>query len=138
MKGPRVSGLWLDSWGGNAKALFRPSLYTRHFPPFLPCGTMFPQKFVFAGHVAASQKLDTRASNKSRRYSGLEVHAITIRARALKHVLSDAFDNSSGDTWTHEEALIFIGRVKQAEGVGRVLRSWGDTWTHHERPIYIE
>ena len=38
MKGPRVSGPWLDSWGGNANALRCPSLYRRDFPFFLPCG----------------------------------------------------------------------------------------------------
>ena len=42
MKGPGVSGPWLDSWGGNANALRRPSLYMRGSPIFLPCGTMFP------------------------------------------------------------------------------------------------
>ena len=40
--GPRVSGPRLDSWGGKANALFRPTLYTRQIPSFPPCGTMFP------------------------------------------------------------------------------------------------
>ena len=59
------------------------------------------------------------------------------QSSALKHVLCDAFDNSPGDTWTHEEAPIFIGREKQAEGMGRIVRSWEDMWTHQERPILI-
>ena len=42
MKGPRVSGPWLEYWGGNTNELFRPRLYTHLFPPFSPCGTMFP------------------------------------------------------------------------------------------------
>ena len=60
----------------------------RYSSLFLPCGTMFPRKFFFAGHVATSQALDTRASNESGRYGWLDVHAITIRARALNHVLT--------------------------------------------------
>ena len=40
-EGPRVSGPWLDSWGGNARALFYPMLYTQVFCLFLPCGTLF-------------------------------------------------------------------------------------------------
>ena len=32
----------LEYWGGNAKALFRLTFYTCHFPLFSPCGTMFP------------------------------------------------------------------------------------------------
>ena len=39
--GPQVSGPRLDSWGGNANALFRPTFYTYHFLSFSPCGTMF-------------------------------------------------------------------------------------------------
>ena len=38
-----------------------------------------------------------------------------------KGVLSDGFDDLLGDAWTHRERLIFIGQVKQAEGVGHVL-----------------
>ena len=42
VKGPWVSGPWLDNWGGNANALRRPTLYTHHFSQFFPYGTMFP------------------------------------------------------------------------------------------------
>ena len=42
MKRPWVSGLWLDCWGSNARALFRPTLYTRQALQFSLCGTMFP------------------------------------------------------------------------------------------------
>ena len=45
MKGPRVRGPWLDSWGGNANAFVRPTFHTHHFHLFLPCGTMFPWNF---------------------------------------------------------------------------------------------
>ena len=41
-----------------------------------------------------------------------------------KGILSDAFENLLGDTWTHQERPIFIGRAKQAEGVGCVSQSW--------------
>ena len=52
LEGPQVSGPWLGVWGGNAIAFSRPTFYTRDSLPFLPCGTMFPWKFSFAGHVA--------------------------------------------------------------------------------------
>ena len=42
MKGPRVSGPWLEYWGGNTIVLNRPTLYTDGFPFLSPCGTMFP------------------------------------------------------------------------------------------------
>ena len=63
VKGPRVSGPWLECWGGNAKALPRSTFYTRDSRLFLPCGTMFPRKFSFAGDVAsrwASDKIVVR------------------------------------------------------------------------------
>ena len=41
VKAPQVSGPWLDSWGTNARALFRPTLYTWVLWIFSPCGTMF-------------------------------------------------------------------------------------------------
>ena len=111
-KGPRVSGLWLDNWDGNANALRRSTFYTPPFPSFPPCGTMFPVFFLFAGHVAASLALDAHTSNGARRCGGLGVHAITIRARALNHVLSNIFDDSPGDTWTHREDPIKIRRAR--------------------------
>ena len=52
MKGPRVSGPRLDSWGGNGKALHTPRFYTHLFRQFPPCGTMLPWNSYFAGHVA--------------------------------------------------------------------------------------
>ena len=42
LEGPRVSGPWLEYWGGNAIALNRPTLYTDGALFFLPCVTMFP------------------------------------------------------------------------------------------------
>ena len=41
VKGPLVSGPWLEYWGGNAIALNRPPIYAQVSLPFLPCGTMF-------------------------------------------------------------------------------------------------
>ena len=113
--------------GGNTNVLVRPSLYTCHSSLFLPCGTMFPWKFVFARHVAASWVLDTRASNEARQYIGLGVHAITIRARALNRILSNAFDDSLGDTWTHREDPIKIVLARSTESVGlcrAIMGSW--------------
>ena len=46
VKGPRVSGPWLEYWGGNAIALNRPSFYTRDFHSFPQCGTKFPGDFL--------------------------------------------------------------------------------------------
>ena len=46
------------------------------------------------------------------------------QSTCAKGVLSDAFDNLPGDTWTHQEHPIFIERAKQAEGMGHVLQSW--------------
>ena len=40
VKGPWVSGPWLEYWGCNAKALPRSTFYTRFSPLFLPCGTV--------------------------------------------------------------------------------------------------
>ena len=86
VKGPRVSGLWLEVWGGNANVLCRPSFYTHMFSLFLSCGTMFPQNSLFAGHVAERGALDMIASNVARRCGGLGVHWITISTRALKGI----------------------------------------------------
>ena len=41
MEGPRVSGPWLDFWGGNALCVNRPLIYRSENLFFLPCGTMF-------------------------------------------------------------------------------------------------
>ena len=49
MKGPRVSGPWLEVWGGNANALPHANSYTHIFFSFIPCGTMSPRKLTFAG-----------------------------------------------------------------------------------------
>ena len=40
LEGPRVSGLWLGVWGGNANVLPRPNSYRRDFFSFIPCETM--------------------------------------------------------------------------------------------------
>ena len=66
MKGTWVSGPWLECWGDNAKALPRSTFYTRDSHLFLLCGTMFPQKFSFAGDMASrwvSDKIDVRRSH---------------------------------------------------------------------------
>ena len=70
--GPRVSGPTLASLGGNANVLFCPTFYTYHFPPFSPCGTMFPLNFSFGGNVTALQTLDAIALIKAHRSCGPE------------------------------------------------------------------
>ena len=61
---PRVSGPKLDSWGGNANALERPSFYIRLFWSFLSCGTnLFPK---FAGHVAKRWHIGSITLNHKR------------------------------------------------------------------------
>ena len=52
MEGPRVSGPWLDFWGGNAICVNRPLIYRSENLFFLPCGTMFHTD-LYAGDVAA-------------------------------------------------------------------------------------
>ena len=81
---------------------------------------MFPRKFIFAGHVAASQALDTCASNLSRRYSGLGVHAIIIKARALF------------------PAIDHVSEFRQPRLNQTIMRSWGNTWTHLNATMAIE
>ena len=83
VKGPWVSGPWLEYWGCNAKALPRSTFYTRFSPLFLPCGTMFPRKSLLAGDVAAPWASDRIARHPSR---GLESTRSSIKARARKMV----------------------------------------------------
>ena len=83
MKGPRVSGPWLQYRGGNAKALPRSAFYTRFSPLFLPCGTVFPRKSLLAGDVAAPWASDRIARRPSR---GHESTRSSIKARARKMV----------------------------------------------------
>ena len=77
---------------------------------------------------------DTIAMRQSRRP---EVHRIIDQTRALNRDLSYAFDYSFGDTWMHQELLIFIEQTKLSESVGCVMRSWGNTWMHQELSIFI-
>ena len=46
VKGPRVSGRWLEYYGRNAIALNHLSSYTQDFRPFSPSGTKFPGDFL--------------------------------------------------------------------------------------------
>ena len=50
VKGPRVSGPWLEYWGGNAIALNRPAIYMHVSLLFLLCGTMFLHNFFCRRH----------------------------------------------------------------------------------------
>ena len=76
VKGPWVSGPWLEYWGSNAIALNRPPILPRYVLLFPPCGTKVPRSLTFAGHVAAPRTLDLQVSTEKRRYDGLEVHSI--------------------------------------------------------------
>ena len=84
VKGPRVSGPSLDSRGGNAHALRRPSLYTRDFPFFLPCRTKLPRVLVFAGHMAASRASDTIARRPSRGLGSTQPSSRHVRQKGFK------------------------------------------------------
>ena len=42
VKGPLVSGPWLEYWSGNRNALPHSTFYTQCFLSFPPCGTIFP------------------------------------------------------------------------------------------------
>ena len=86
VKGPRVSGPWWVYWGGNTRALFRPTFYTCMFFHFLSCGTMFPLDFSFARNVAALWTLDAITLIKGVLIVCTRVHAITRKARALKEI----------------------------------------------------
>ena len=78
VKGPRVSGPWLEYWGSNTFASCRPTIYMRFFPLFLPFGTMFPRKISFAGDVAALWASDTIAKRPS--------HGLGSTRSSIKHV----------------------------------------------------
>ena len=82
------AGIWrahrLVIWGGNANALHHPLFYSRHFPLFLRCGTMFPRGFFCTGHVAAPWTSDAIALDKGASIAWTRVQEIIIKARALK------------------------------------------------------
>ena len=54
MKGPRVSGTWLDSWGGNTKASQPQVLYSLVLIISSVWDYVPVELFLFAGQVAAS------------------------------------------------------------------------------------
>ena len=91
------------------------TFYTRHFRLFSSCGTMFPFNLLNIGHVAAWNALDASASTKARRCDGLWVHERSIRTRAVNWDLSDAFDDSPGDTWTHHDHPMKIQRMQRSD-----------------------
>ena len=80
MKGPRVSGPWLEYWGGNAIALNCPPIYSWVSLLFPSCGTKFPRSLTYAGDVATSQVSNPSAKHRSR---GPESTRSLIKARAL-------------------------------------------------------
>ena len=79
--GPWVSGPRKEYWGGNAKALRRPTLYTLIFPLFPPCGTMSPLNLTFAGHVAKRG-----ASDQSRQLRHVDRVDVESTGSPSKHV----------------------------------------------------
>ena len=81
MEGPRVSGPWLDFWGGNAICVNRPLIYRSETFLFSPCGTMFPHGLTSAGRVAAQRASD---SIKTVEIAWTQVHAIINHTRAKK------------------------------------------------------
>ena len=125
MKGPQVSGPWLEYWGGNAIALNRPTLYTHGFPFFLTYGTMFPHVFYVQDtwrhrgrwiHGHQSRRVDTM---------DLESTRSSITTRALKMLLSEVIEGSPCTTWCHQ-----IDAMHRNFGASLV-----DAWKHHDAPI---
>ena len=125
MKGPRVSGPWLEYWGSNAIALNRPTLYTHSFPLILPCGTMFPQVFNLQDtwwhrrrwiHVHQSKHVDTM---------DLESTRSSITTPALKTHLSEVIEGSPWTTWGQQMDVVH-------RNFGA---SWVDAWKHRDAPI---
>ena len=123
VKGPRVSGPWLECWGGNAKALPHYTLSTRDFRLFNLCETMFPQIFL----------LQVMWTNHNSRLRSQSVARVDLSPRDLhqdtcvKKIISEALDGrhvawrgginlhqtiaihrdfgtSKGNTWTHLSA----------------------------------
>ena len=82
VKGPRVSGPWLEYWGGNAIALNRP-LFNRKILHFFFCVGLCSRGFSFADDMPAPQALDLLAR---RRLRGLESTRSSIRVCALNPV----------------------------------------------------
>ena len=124
VKGARVSGPWLDSWGGNAIALNRPSFYTHAYSFFSSVWDYVPVRFNFFRRRGSTVDVGCDR-NKCKRVDRVDPSPRDHhQGTCAKGILSDAFDNLPGDTWMHQERPIFIGRAKQAQGVGCVSQSW--------------
>ena len=83
VKGPRVSGPWLECWDGNAKTIPRSTFYTRNSLFFYSPWDYVPVKSLFCRRrgVITSVGYDREAS-----IAWTHVHAIAIKARASKKV----------------------------------------------------
>ena len=120
VKGPRVSGPWLEYWGGNAKALARSTFYTWLSPLFLPRGTMFPRvssvqdTWRHRGGQRWSSGVDRvdpsprdhwlRTCAKSGISDEIDGRHVASRWGINLHqtiAIHRDFSTSEGDTWTH-------------------------------------
>ena len=88
VKGPRVSGPWLEYWGGNANALLHSTFYTRLFLYFPPCETMSRLIFQMQAMWRHSRRRMRSQSIDHMDPSPRDLHQDTC----VKKVLSDAID----------------------------------------------
>ena len=105
--------------------------YTRLFLPFSPCGTMFPQNSL---SLQDTWQKETRQMRSRRRrcvdrvdLSPPDHYHDTCTKKGISEIRRpqlNPIETHRGDTWTHRDGPIFIGRAKHVEGVGRDLRSW--------------
>ena len=83
MKGPWVSGSWLEYWDGNAIALNRPVIYTQASLLFLRVG-LCSHGFFFCRRCGRMVGVGFDRDDRDALIAWTRVHAITIKARARK------------------------------------------------------
>ena len=88
VKRPRVSGPWLEYWGGNATALNRPPIQLWFSLLFLLCGTMFLRIF-FCRQCGGTAGI---GSDRKTSIAWTRVHAIVNQSTCANPIISDAFD----------------------------------------------
>ena len=98
---------------------------------FLSISSMWayvPVNFSFAGHLAKQYALDQKLTKDCMLIQWISVHRIIDQTRALNRDLSDAFNDSLGDMWMHQDATIKIVQENNREIVGSwpttIVQSW--------------
>ena len=77
---------------------------------------------LFSGDVASRRASDEIVMRPSR---GRGSTRSSYQTRAIKEVLSEVIDVSHGDTWLHEESLIFIGQANENDDSTAYLKTRG-------------